>query len=245
MAFILENYDNGFVIKDNQLDFDKDIYLKQYIGTDLYTFMSSITNTQMFEQFSRYRTYIELEKKNDMDEFDIEVKNIQQTKKVRQTKNNTKIYKMIEKPTNPPIEQVQTKVEISQTEQRIFDEPTSVVSTDELNSNQSSPQLDLLPSPIVLNEIRTPIISETPRQIPQIDSKIKRLQNELKYKIQTCDTKRLNPRDEYGEEQKEIKKKLVQIFNPINESNSVKFRSDINLIDRHPSIHEIIPKKLC
>lgn len=50
MAFILGNYPSGFVIINNKLDFNRDEYLKQYVGTDLDKFMSSIANTQMFEQ---------------------------------------------------------------------------------------------------------------------------------------------------------------------------------------------------
>jgi hypothetical protein len=47
--------------------------------------MSSVAQTQMFEQFSRYRTYVQLQRETDIDEFDLEVKNyqqIQQSKKV-------------------------------------------------------------------------------------------------------------------------------------------------------------------
>jgi copper chaperone CopZ len=69
-------------------------------------------------------------------------------------------------------------------------------------------------------------------------SKIKQLQNELQHKIQTFDNQRGDPRDEYGEQQKQIKK-LVQQFDPLNES--VTFRSDANISDRHPSLYETIP----
>jgi len=88
--------------------------------------------------------------------------------------------------------------------------------------------------------VKTPLNNEIPRQTSQIDSKIKQLQNELQYKIQRFDTKRVDPRDEYGEKQNEIKK-LVQQFDPLENGNSVTFRSDINTTDRHPSIFESIP----
>ncbi len=88
--------------------------------------------------------------------------------------------------------------------------------------------------------MKTSITNEIPRPIPPIDSKIRQLQSELKHKIQTFDNKRLNPRDEYGEQQKEIKK-LVQQFDPHHDATPVIFRSDINLTDRHPSLQEIIP----
>ncbi len=37
-------------MKNEKLDFDRDVYLQQYLGSDLHTFMSLIANTQMFEQ---------------------------------------------------------------------------------------------------------------------------------------------------------------------------------------------------
>jgi hypothetical protein len=40
-------------MKDEKLDFDRDVYLQQFVGTDLYTFMSSVANTQMFEQVKK------------------------------------------------------------------------------------------------------------------------------------------------------------------------------------------------
>jgi hypothetical protein len=49
--------------------------------------MSSVAQTQMFEQFSRYRTYVQLQRETDIDEFDLEVKTyqqLQQSKKVRE-----------------------------------------------------------------------------------------------------------------------------------------------------------------
>lgn len=46
----LGNYANGFVLKNEKLDFDRDTYLEQYLGSYLYTFMSAVANTQMFEQ---------------------------------------------------------------------------------------------------------------------------------------------------------------------------------------------------
>lgn len=98
MASIIGNYPSGFVMKNEKLDFDREVYLEQYRGTDLFKFMSLVVNTQMFEQvnkiiikinnffclfkFSRYRTYVQLEREFDIDEFDIEVKNLEQSKKV-------------------------------------------------------------------------------------------------------------------------------------------------------------------
>lgn len=81
---------------------------------------------------------------------------------------------------------------------------------------------------------------ETSRRSPQIDSKIKQLQTELQNKTQRFDNKRLDPRDDYGEQQKEIKK-LVQQFDPLENASSVRFRSDILASDRHPSLFETIP----
>jgi hypothetical protein len=40
-------------MKNEKLDFDREIYLQQFIGSDLYTFMSSVANTQMFEQVNK------------------------------------------------------------------------------------------------------------------------------------------------------------------------------------------------
>lgn len=79
------NYASGFVIRNEKLDFDRDLYLEQYLGSHSHTFMSSVAQTQMFEQFSRYRTYVQLQRETDIDEFDLEVKNyqqLQQSKKV-------------------------------------------------------------------------------------------------------------------------------------------------------------------
>jgi len=45
-------------MKNDKLDFDRNIYLKQYVGSDLYTFMSSIVNTQMFEQVNKEQSFI-------------------------------------------------------------------------------------------------------------------------------------------------------------------------------------------
>jgi hypothetical protein len=75
---------------------------------------------------------------------------------------------------------------------------------------------------------------------PQVASKIKQLQNELQHKIQTFDSKHFDPRDEYDEQQKIIEQ-LVQQFDPLHDSTSVAFRSEINISDRHPSIYETIP----
>jgi hypothetical protein len=47
------NYASGFVIKNEKLDFDRDLYLEQYLGSNVHTFMSAIAHTQMFEQVRR------------------------------------------------------------------------------------------------------------------------------------------------------------------------------------------------
>lgn len=96
-----------------------------------------------------------------------------------------------------------------------------------------------------------------PRQISQVDSKIKKLQNELQNKVQTFDGKRIDHRNDYGP-QTEIKK-LVKQFDPLEESNRMEknfnnssssspviFRSNSsklssNISDRHPSLYETIP----
>jgi len=108
--------------------------------------------------------------------------------------------------------------------------------------------------------INTPLATPIPRQSPQIDSKIKKLQSELQFKVQTFDGKRTDPRDEYGQQQTEIKK-LVEIFDPLDDSNysnrinknfndsfssmPIILRSDerssSNMVDRHPSLYEAIP----
>lgn len=49
----LGNYANGFVIKNNQLDFDRDVFLQQYQQTPLFSFMSIVAHTQMFEQVKK------------------------------------------------------------------------------------------------------------------------------------------------------------------------------------------------
>jgi hypothetical protein len=41
------------VFKNDKLDFDRDLYLEQYRDSDIHTFMSSVANTQMFEQVDR------------------------------------------------------------------------------------------------------------------------------------------------------------------------------------------------
>lgn len=88
------------MIKKDKIDFNRDVYLQEYRGTDLFRFMSAIVNTQMFEQvkvsvlnereekskfsslkFSRYRTCNQFERELDIDEFDIEVQNLQPTVK--------------------------------------------------------------------------------------------------------------------------------------------------------------------
>ncbi|CAM4807172.1 unnamed protein product [Rotaria magnacalcarata] len=401
MAFTVGNYANGFDIKNDKLDFDRERYLEPYLGSHVHTFMSAVANTQMFEQFSRYRTHAQLEREVDIDEFDLEVRNLQklqQSKKfwTRETflnfKTNKKIYKLLEKyvkdgtiidsstntqkdrskdkrrkslidtkdernkAASPLFEQVQNKTEriqtvINKAGQRVASEASSVrnnltsfdindvikrthnskihqsittnnvrdkksvyqsstpdlqnensipyerihskdnlflsephlINQDQISSSSASssrsstPELDrhksntlinldtddenlLLPSPIVLNVINTPVPPPVQRQTPQIDSKIKQLQNELQYKVQTFDGKRLDPRNEYGQEKKEIKK-IVEQFDPLDDPNyfgranknsnglltsiPVSFRTEqklpSNTYDRHPSIYETIP----
>ncbi|UJR09433.1 hypothetical protein I4U23_013673 [Adineta vaga] len=387
MAFSVGNYANGFTFKNEKLDFDRDLYLEQYLGSHVHSFMLSVANTQMFEQFSRYRTYAQLERETDIDEFDIEVKNLQQLQQSKKFKTNKKIYKLLEKyvkdgtiihsstneekdrtksrkrkslidskdernkAANPLLEQVQNKAErfqtvINKAGQRVASEASSVrnnlssldindpfrrnhnskmndsiepnhlnatkttysstpdlvneksipyerfnpgnseprlingdrvVSSSSESSRSSTPELDqyksnplinfdnednlLLPSPVILNVINTPLATPTPRQTPQIDSKIKQLQTELQFKVQTFDGKRIDPRNEYGEQQTEIKR-LVQQFDPLNDLNdtpktyrhpSTTFTSvplihrseqkpTSSTVNRHPSIYESIPR---
>ncbi len=51
--WLIGNYANGFVLKNEKLDFDRDLYLEQYLGSNVHTFMSAIAHTQMFEQVRR------------------------------------------------------------------------------------------------------------------------------------------------------------------------------------------------
>ncbi|CAF4634372.1 unnamed protein product [Rotaria sp. Silwood1] len=135
MAFILGDYASGFVIKNEQLDFDRNVYLKQYLKSDMYLFMSSVVNTQMFEQFSRHRTYVQLNPDIDIDEFDIEVKNVEQSQQLKKT-------------TNPFIEQMQTitaKLQpvINKPEERLANEGSSVKTSftlSDVHSNQQTIQ---------------------------------------------------------------------------------------------------------
>ncbi|CAF1327143.1 unnamed protein product, partial [Didymodactylos carnosus] len=115
MAFNIGTYSNGFILKDDTLDFDRDQYLRQYENTPIHEYMSAIAHTQMFEQFSRYRTD-SLTTAFD-DEFDIEVKNIQQLQQ--------------NKKANPIIEQVQNRAEklgtvINRAGQRVVNEASTV-----------------------------------------------------------------------------------------------------------------------
>ena len=50
MAFVIGNYANGFVMKNEKLDFDREVYLEQFRGSEFYRLMFGIANTQMFEQ---------------------------------------------------------------------------------------------------------------------------------------------------------------------------------------------------
>ncbi|CAF3794047.1 unnamed protein product [Rotaria magnacalcarata] len=118
MAFTVGNYANGFDIKNDKLDFDRERYLEPYLGSHVHTFMSAVANTQMFEQFSRYRTHAQLEREVDIDEFDLEVRNLQ---KLQQSK----------KAASPLFEQVQNKTEriqtvINKAGQRVASEASSV-----------------------------------------------------------------------------------------------------------------------
>jgi hypothetical protein len=103
--------------------------------------------------------------------------------------------------------------------------------------------------------INTPLATPIPRQSPQINPLIKKIQSELQYKVQTFDGKRIDPRDEYGQQQTEIKKRVEQ-FDPLDDSNyknsndtfssmPILLRSDerlaSNMVDRHPSLYESIP----
>ncbi|CAF1506762.1 unnamed protein product [Rotaria sordida] len=355
MAFSVGNYANGFIIKNDKSDFDRDRYLEPYLGSHVHSFMSAVAHTQMFEQFSRYRTYAQLQRETDVDEFDLEVKNLQKLQQSKKFKTNKKIYKLLEKAANPLIEQVQNKSEKFQTAinkagQRVASEASSVrnnltsfdlndvikrvntskirdpialnyareiksihqssspdllneksipygqmrskedifsseprlINQDQISSSSSSsspsstPELErhrsnplinleiddndnpLLPSPITLNVINTSVTPSTQRQTPQIDSKIKQLQDELQYKVQTFDNKRIDPRNEYGQQQQKEIKKLVEQFDPLDDSNKIKtnsneyfstipihLRSDdklsSNTSDRHRSIYETIP----
>ena len=75
------------------------------------------------------------------------------------------------------------------------------------------------------------------RSSPQIDSKIKQLQSELQHKVQNFDGKRIDPREEYGQQQTEIKK-LVKQFDPLCDPTSA---SPTSMPQRHPSIYQHIP----
>ena len=37
-------------MKNDRLDFDRSVYLEEYRGSNLYRFVSTVVNTQMFEQ---------------------------------------------------------------------------------------------------------------------------------------------------------------------------------------------------
>jgi hypothetical protein len=89
----------------------------------------------------------------------------------------------------------------------------------------------------------TPLSPQTPRLTPPKDSRIKQLQNELQHKIQTFDSKRIDPRDDYGEQEKEMKH-LVKQFDPFDDDNdpdNTNLGDTIDLFDRHSSIYETIP----
>ncbi|CAF3760774.1 unnamed protein product [Rotaria magnacalcarata] len=343
MAFTVGNYANGFDIKNDKLDFDRERYLEPYLGSHVHTFMSAVANTQMFEQFSRYRTHAQLEREVDIDEFDLEVRNLQklqQSKKAASplfeqvqnkteriqtvinkagqrvaseassvrnnltsfdindvikrthnskihqsiTTNNVRDKKSVYQSSTPdlqnensiPYERIHSKDNLFLSEPHLINQD-QISSSSASSSRSSTPELDrhksntlinldtddenlLLPSPIVLNVINTPVPPPVQRQTPQIDSKIKQLQNELQYKVQTFDGKRLDPRNEYGQEKKEIKK-IVEQFDPLDDPNyfgranknsnglltsiPVSFRTEqklpSNTYDRHPSIYETIP----
>ncbi|CAF4163549.1 unnamed protein product [Rotaria sordida] len=107
MAFSVGNYANGFIIKNDKSDFDRDRYLEPYLGSHVHSFMSAVAHTQMFEQFSRYRTYAQLQRETDVDEFDLEVKNLQ---KLQQSK---KMYTFVcdDEPASVAEEKVSIKID--------------------------------------------------------------------------------------------------------------------------------------
>lgn len=49
-SFQLGNYASGFVLKNEKLDFDRDVYLEQFRDTQFKPYMTAVANTQMFEQ---------------------------------------------------------------------------------------------------------------------------------------------------------------------------------------------------
>lgn len=99
----------------------------------------------------------------------------------------------------------------------------------------------VLPSPIVLNVIQRAATPPAARPPIQIDSKIKQLQSTLQHKVQNFDGKRIDPRDEYGQQQTEIKR-LVKQFDPLNDSaTSPPSRQSPAMPQRHPSIYQHIP----
>ena len=50
MASVIGNYASGIVMKNEKFDFDREVYLQQYRGSEFYRLMSAIVNTQIFEQ---------------------------------------------------------------------------------------------------------------------------------------------------------------------------------------------------
>ncbi|CAF3083172.1 unnamed protein product [Rotaria socialis] len=109
MVFIFGNYSSGFVIKNDTLDFDRGVYLKQYHRSELQTFMTSIVNTQMFEQFSRYRTYVEHQHDDHLDEFDIELKRFEQIHQLKKPNVNKQVYKNLENTNHSRIDPTKTE----------------------------------------------------------------------------------------------------------------------------------------
>lgn len=103
--------------------------------------------------------------------------------------------------------------------------------------------------------INKPTASPSVRSTPQVDSKIKQLQSELKLKVQNFDGKRIDPREDC-DPPTEIRK-LVKQFDPFDDENkSTKNADDLllssvahrlinkppsNITDRHPSLFETIP----
>ncbi|CAF0844360.1 unnamed protein product [Didymodactylos carnosus] len=128
MAFTVGSYSNGFIFKDDKLDFDRDQYLRQYENTPIHEYMSAVSHTQMFEQFSRYRTDSLITSFDD--EFDLEVKNVQQIQQSKKIKANKKFHRILEK-ANPIIEQVQNRAEklgtvINRAGQRVIIEASTI-----------------------------------------------------------------------------------------------------------------------
>jgi hypothetical protein len=92
-----------------------------------------------------------------------------------------------------------------------------------------------------LNVIDQPLPTYIARSSVSIDSKIKQLQAELQYKVQTFDNTRREHQHNCEQQQTRIKQ-LVQQFDPLDvESRSDLLSSSSELTCRHPSIEVTIP----